>query len=162
MIDPKCSWWNEIFIKIKCASKFEWKTAWWTDGLWLTGALAMANHLKTMVSKKKRRFIEDGYNLDLTYISDRVIAMGYPSENLESMYRWRAGYSTSYIFFISSTSWTPWTSWTYCSSDPAHALSPHALLFQEQVGGCQESSWAEAQGDPQLCHDHHHIMWFTY
>jgi len=47
----------------------------------------MANSIKTLVSKKKRRFIEDGYNLDLTYISDRVIAMGYPSENLESMYR---------------------------------------------------------------------------
>jgi len=47
----------------------------------------MANSIKTLVSKKKRRFIEGGYNLDLTYISDRVIAMGYPSENLESMYR---------------------------------------------------------------------------
>jgi phosphatidylinositol-3,4,5-trisphosphate 3-phosphatase/dual-specificity protein phosphatase PTEN len=49
--------------------------------------MAMTNPIKTLVSKKKRRFIEDGYNLDLTYISGRVIAMGYPSENLESMYR---------------------------------------------------------------------------
>jgi len=47
----------------------------------------MTNPIKTLVSKKKRRFIEDGYNLDLTYISDRVIAMGYPSEYLESMFR---------------------------------------------------------------------------
>lgn len=47
----------------------------------------MANSIKTLVSKKKRRFIEDGYNLDLTYISDRVIAMGYPSDGVESMYR---------------------------------------------------------------------------
>ena len=53
----------------------------------VVGRMAMANSIKTLVSKKKRRFIEDGYNLDLTYISDRVIAMGYPSENLESMYR---------------------------------------------------------------------------
>jgi len=49
--------------------------------------MAMTNPIKTLVSKKKRRFIEDGYNLDLTYISDRVIAMGYPSEYLESMFR---------------------------------------------------------------------------
>jgi len=49
--------------------------------------MAMTNSIKTLVSKKKRRFIEDGYNLDLTYISGRVIAMGYPSENVESLYR---------------------------------------------------------------------------
>jgi len=49
--------------------------------------MAMTNQIRKAVSKKKRRFIEDGFNLDLTYISERVIAMGYPSENLESMYR---------------------------------------------------------------------------
>ena len=65
----------------------------------------MANALKTLVSKKKNRLIEDGFNLDLTYINgrdlnhilndnyiftsliDRIIAMGFPSENLESIYR---------------------------------------------------------------------------
>ena len=73
-------------------------------GLW-----NMTNAIKTLVSKKKKRFIEDGFNLDLTYIipgSDgrcddefdlisfynisfkgRIIAMGYPSENVESIYR---------------------------------------------------------------------------
>ena len=92
--------------------------------------MAMANSIRTIVSKKKRRYnLEDGvimiiiiitiisssivirynedgiifiniiitiiiiryndgeFNLDLTYIQDRVIAMGYPSENFESMYR---------------------------------------------------------------------------
>ena len=32
----------------------------------------MATTIKTLVSKKKQRYVEDGYNLDLSYISDRV------------------------------------------------------------------------------------------
>ena len=74
----------------------------------------MANALKSLVSKKKIRYVKDGFNLDLTYINgkcihsqhlilwdrlnylikylhgftlDRVIAMGFPSENVESIYR---------------------------------------------------------------------------
>lgn len=48
----------------------------------------MTNTIKSLVSKKKIRYVRDGYNLDLTYIiPDRVIAMGYPSENIESIYR---------------------------------------------------------------------------
>ena len=69
------------------------------------------NALKSLVSKKKIRYKKDGFNLDLTYINgklnigsfgitrnylikylhgftlDRVIAMGFPSENVESIYR---------------------------------------------------------------------------
>jgi len=50
---------------------------------------AMAsNALKKMVSKKKRRFEADGFNLDLSYVTERVIAMGFPSSELvESVYR---------------------------------------------------------------------------
>ncbi|KAJ1475943.1 protein-tyrosine phosphatase-like protein, partial [Baffinella frigidus] len=39
------------------------------------------------VSKNKRRFEEGGFNLDLSYITPRVVAMGYPSDGVEGQYR---------------------------------------------------------------------------
>lgn len=43
--------------------------------------------LKRLVSKKKRRFEENDFDLDMTYITKRVIAMGFPSTGCESIYR---------------------------------------------------------------------------
>jgi len=45
------------------------------------------NAVKHLVSKNKRRFRDNGYDLDLSYVTDNIIAMGYPSESMESMYR---------------------------------------------------------------------------
>lgn len=39
----------------------------------------MAQFVRGLVSKKKMRFVEDGFDLDLTYITDKIIAMGFPS-----------------------------------------------------------------------------------
>lgn len=45
------------------------------------------NFIKSKVSKKKRRFTLDSFDLDLTYITARVIAMGFPSVGTEALYR---------------------------------------------------------------------------
>ena len=45
------------------------------------------NKIKSMVSKKKNRFTYDEFDLDLTYITPRIIAMGLPSSNIEGLFR---------------------------------------------------------------------------
>eukprot|EP01128_Nolandella_sp_AFSM9_P004304 TRINITY_DN1909_c0_g1_i1.p1 TRINITY_DN1909_c0_g1~~TRINITY_DN1909_c0_g1_i1.p1 ORF type:complete len:527 (-),score=187.76 TRINITY_DN1909_c0_g1_i1:214-1725(-) len=47
----------------------------------------MASIFRHAVSKKKRRFEKDGFDLDLTYITDRIVAMGFPSSGGEQYYR---------------------------------------------------------------------------
>lgn len=47
----------------------------------------MLNWIRGKVSLKKNRFISDGYDLDLSYITDRIVAMGFPASGFESTYR---------------------------------------------------------------------------
>jgi len=45
------------------------------------------NYLRSLVSGQKKRYREDGFNLDLSYITERIIAMAIPGEGLSKIYR---------------------------------------------------------------------------
>jgi len=47
----------------------------------------MAQLARFLVSKKKRRFQEEGFDLDLTYVTENIVAMGFPSEGTEGFFR---------------------------------------------------------------------------
>ena len=46
-----------------------------------------SSFIKSLVSQDKNRFCFDGFDLDLTYITPRIIAMGLPSTSYEAIYR---------------------------------------------------------------------------
>lgn len=43
--------------------------------------------LREIVGGPKNRYKEHGYNLDLTYITNRIIAMAFPASGFEKLYR---------------------------------------------------------------------------
>lgn len=45
------------------------------------------NAVRRLVSGKKARYEEDGVSLDLVYLTDRIIIMGYPASGVEALYR---------------------------------------------------------------------------
>ncbi|WAQ99158.1 TPTE2-like protein [Mya arenaria] len=47
--------------------------------------LAVAS--RRIISQNKRRYVKDGFDLDLCYITERMIAMSFPSSGVQSMYR---------------------------------------------------------------------------
>ncbi|XVF58372.1 hypothetical protein PTKIN_Ptkin07bG0061300 [Pterospermum kingtungense] len=49
--------------------------------------LTANSFIRNLVSKKRRRMIVGGYDLDMSYITDRVLAMSFPAERMRAMYR---------------------------------------------------------------------------
>lgn len=43
--------------------------------------------LRNLVSGHRRRFTQDGYDLDLSYITPRILAMGIPARGVETLWR---------------------------------------------------------------------------
>ena len=52
-----------------------------------TGRKHLENSTRNLISQNKRRYVKDGFDLDITYITDRVIAMSFPSSGKLALYR---------------------------------------------------------------------------
>ena len=45
------------------------------------------NWLRRVVSGKRKRYKDEEFDLDITYITERVLAMSFPASGMESLYR---------------------------------------------------------------------------
>ncbi|KAF2283600.1 hypothetical protein GH714_012142 [Hevea brasiliensis] len=53
----------------------------------LINYLTKSIYLRNLVSKHRRRMFVAGYDLDMSYITDKILAMSFPAERMRAMYR---------------------------------------------------------------------------
>lgn len=53
----------------------------------LINCLSKSFYIRNLVSRQRRRMLVDGYDLDMSYITDRLLAMSFPAERMRAMYR---------------------------------------------------------------------------
>ncbi|PRQ53448.1 putative phosphoric monoester hydrolase [Rosa chinensis] len=53
----------------------------------LINCLSNSFYIRNLVSKQRRRMLVAGYDLDMSYITDRILAMSFPAERMRAMYR---------------------------------------------------------------------------
>ncbi|XP_028109456.1 phosphatidylinositol 3,4,5-trisphosphate 3-phosphatase and protein-tyrosine-phosphatase PTEN1 isoform X3 [Camellia sinensis] len=53
----------------------------------LINYLSRSFYIRNLVSKQRRRMLVGGYDLDMSYITDRLLAMSFPAERMRSIYR---------------------------------------------------------------------------
>ncbi|KAK2655876.1 hypothetical protein Ddye_008928 [Dipteronia dyeriana] len=49
--------------------------------------ITRSSFIRNLVSKHRRRMLVGGYDLDMSYITDRVLAMSFPAERMRAFYR---------------------------------------------------------------------------
>lgn len=75
---------NNVYVNSVLATSFE--AARIGIRFWFVWHIG-ARSARAMVSTNKQRYTLHGFDLDLTYITDRIIAMGLPSTKIEAVYR---------------------------------------------------------------------------
>ncbi|KAH3746139.1 protein tyrosine phosphatase [Pelomyxa schiedti] len=85
-----------------------------------------SNPLRSAVSKKKRRYVANGFDLDLSYITPRIIAMGYPATGFEAALR---NPYTEVLRFLNQAHGTHYKVYNLCSE-----RSYPPSMFYNRVG----------------------------
>ncbi|XP_062104740.1 phosphatidylinositol 3,4,5-trisphosphate 3-phosphatase and protein-tyrosine-phosphatase PTEN1 [Humulus lupulus] len=49
--------------------------------------LSKSLYIRNLVSRQRRRMLVEGYDLDMSYITDRLLAMSFPAERMRAMFR---------------------------------------------------------------------------